>query len=146
VLDALRTGPYGRCVYACDNDVVDHQVVAMEFADAATATFTMTAFTQGGGRRIRVHGTAGEIDFDESAIAMRTFGDNNVARIEMGAEPGGHGGGDGRVVREWLEALHSRDDSRIVANAQDSLKTHTIVFAAEASRRERRTVAVTSLV
>ena len=139
---AIRTGPYGRCVYRCDNDVVDHQVVAMEFADDITATFTMTAFTQGGGRRIRVHGDKGEIAFEEDRLFLRTFGDNNVAEIRLGEETGGHGGGDVRVVREWLHALHSRDDSGIVANAQESLRSHSIVFAAERSRHEKRTIAL----
>ena len=139
---AIQTGPYGRCVYRCDNDVVDHQVVLLEFAGDVTATFTMTAFTQSGGRRLRVHGEKGELAFDEEHIALRTFGDNNVTRIHVGQELGGHGGGDQRVVREWLQALHSRDDSGIVANAQESLRTHAIVFAAEQSRLEKRLVSL----
>jgi len=139
-MDAIRKGPYGRCVYRCDNDVVDHQVVLLEFDGDITATFTMTAFTQGGGRILRVHGDRGELRFEETRITVKTFGDNNVQEIVLGRESGGHGGGDTRVVREWLHALHARDDSGVVANAQESLRTHAIVFAAERSRRERRMV------
>lgn len=139
-LEAIRNGPYGRCVWKCDNDVVDHQTVNMLFAGDITATFTMTGFTQDHGRLVRAHGTLGDLRFDERSITVKTYADNNVSRIELGAEVGGHGGGDTRVVREWLLALHSRDDRQLVANAQESLKTHSIVFAAERSRREGRMV------
>ncbi|MCL5270391.1 MAG: Gfo/Idh/MocA family oxidoreductase [bacterium] len=140
--EALRTGPYGRCVWKCDNDVVDHQVVAMEFDREITATFTMTAFTQGGGRRIRVHGTEGDITFEEdhSSLTLRPFGEHNAEVIRFGPEPGGHGGGDARVVHSWLEAMRRSDPGLVLTNVQESLKTHTIVFAAERSRRERRMV------
>ena len=62
LLAALRHGPYGRCVYGTDNDVVDHQVVAMEFDGGATGTFTMTGFNAGGHRRTRLFGTHGELE------------------------------------------------------------------------------------
>ncbi len=138
---AIETGPYGRCVYRCDNDVVDHQVVNMEFGGDITATFTMTAFGTGG-RRVRAHGTLGEIEFGEDRITIRDFSERNTTEIAIASETGGHGGGDNRIVSEWLAALHSRDDSRIVANAQESLRTHTIVFAAEKSRTEKRMVEI----
>ena len=144
-LDAIRQGPYGRCVYRCDNDVVDHQVVAMEFDGDVTATFTMTAFTQGGGRKLRVHGTEGEVSLDEEGVVLRTFADLNVERITPGPETGGHGGGDWRVISSWLQGIRTGDRSLILTDAQESLRTHTIVFAAERSRREGRTVALSEM-
>jgi predicted dehydrogenase len=142
--EAIRTGPYGRCVWRSDNDVVDHQVVAIQYANQVTATFTMTGFTQSQGRRLRVHGTAGELRFDEhaNAITLKTFGDRNTERIDLGPEAGAHGGGDHRIVRAWLEALHRRDPAMILTDVQASLATHTIAFAAEASRLAGRTVAL----
>ncbi|MFT5085868.1 MAG: putative dehydrogenase [Candidatus Latescibacterota bacterium] len=137
---AIETGPYGRCVYRCDNDVVDHQVVAMHFDAGVTATFTMTAFTQGGGRKLRVHGSVGELLFDESEIAIKYYGSNNIERIAVGAEVGGHGGGDKRVVSAWLDAIRLGDPSLVTTDVHESLRTHSIVFAAEQSRRERRMI------
>lgn len=138
--DAIRTGPYGRCVWKCDNDVVDHQTVNMLFEGGVTAVFTMTGFTHGSGRILRVHGTLGELLFTEDAITVKTFAENNIQRIELGRELGSHGGGDQRIVDEWLAALQTRDDSRLVANAQESLRTHAAVFAAERSRLEGKTI------
>ena len=143
-LEAIKTGPYGRCVYACDNDVVDHQVVAMEYEDDITVTFTMTAFTQKGGRRLRVHGSAGELYFDESTIVIREFATGNKETIEVGAETGGHGGGDSRLTLDWLSALAVNSGESIKTDVHQSLRTHSIVFAAEASRKERRVIDIAS--
>ena len=71
--EALRDGPYGRCAYACDNDVVDHQVVALEFPGAITATFTMTAFTRAAPRSTRLFGTRAELAGDGQAIRVYDF-------------------------------------------------------------------------
>ncbi len=141
-LEAIKTGPYGRCVYACDNDVVDHQVVAMEYEDNITVTFTMTAFTLGGGRRLRVHGSLGELFFDESTIAMHDFATGNKETIEIGEETGEHGGGDRRLALNWLAGLAADSSENIKTDVHQSLRTHGIVFAAEASRKERRMIEV----
>ncbi|MDR0998597.1 MAG: Gfo/Idh/MocA family oxidoreductase, partial [Treponema sp.] len=63
-LKALETGPYGRCVFHCDNDVVDHQTVALRFANGVTANFTMSGFTMETHRTITLFGTGGEITGD----------------------------------------------------------------------------------
>ncbi|HOF87181.1 MAG TPA: Gfo/Idh/MocA family oxidoreductase [Armatimonadota bacterium] len=144
-LAAITTGPYGRCVFRCDNDVVDHQVVIMEFDGGVTTTFTMTAFTQGGDRKVRVHGTEGEIAMDAAAVTLRTFADTTVETIALGEEPGGHGGGDWRAVSAWLRAIVSGDRSLVLTDVQESLSSHAIVFAAERARREGRVVELAEL-
>jgi predicted dehydrogenase len=137
---AIAEGPYGRCVWRCDNDVVDHQVVAMEFGGGMTATFTMTAFTQHCSRRIRAHGTEGEAYFEDNAVVVRDFGTGNEERIHVAPEAGGHGGGDERVMRTWLRAVRAGDPSLVPTNVAESLRTHRIVFAAEQARLEGRVV------
>lgn len=139
VTAALRTGPYGRCVYACDNDVVDHQVVNMEFEGGQTATFTMTAFAIGGYRRTSIFGTRGEIYGDGDKITIRNFTDEGELRvIETGAADatilGGHGGGDFGLMKNVVSAIAANDISKILSGPEESLESHLMVFAAERAR------------
>jgi predicted dehydrogenase len=142
---AIAEGPYGRCVWKCDNDVVDHQVVCMEFDGGVTATFTMSAFTQAGGRRIRVHGTEGEIEFSEEGMTIRGFADGKSETVRFEPEEGGHGGGDERVMVSFLAAIRERNPRLVLTDVRESLRTHSIVFAAEKSRRQGRMVAMEEL-
>ncbi|MCB8933032.1 MAG: Gfo/Idh/MocA family oxidoreductase [Fimbriimonadaceae bacterium] len=144
-LEALRTGPYGRCVFHCDNDVVDHQVLALEFEGGTTATFTMTAFTPFAGRYLRVHGTHGYLasDVDKNTIDLyRTWGGAHHERIELPPPDGSHGGGDDNVMSRFVEAVRLEDPSRVLTPTDESLRTHAIAFAGERSRRERRVVEI----
>ena len=104
--DALRTGPYGRCVYRCDNDVVDHQVVSMRFAGGATATFTMSAFTAKCYRSIKVMGTMGEIegDMDANVLYLRKFGQPVESHVmALAAEHSRTHGGSAVELAEFTE-------------------------------------------
>ncbi len=148
IVRRLRFSRYGVCVYQADNDAVDHQVVAMRFAGGVTATFTMTAFTPWGGRYVRVHGSKGylEVRVDQRSIDMWEFWDGNRhTRIEIPDEPGSHGGGDGRLMWDLVEAVQRNDASRVRTSTSESLRTHRIVFAAEQSRRTGRVVRVGEL-
>jgi predicted dehydrogenase len=135
VLEALRTGPYGRCVYACDNDVVDHQVVNLEFPDGGTCSFTMSAFTPMEHRRTRLLGTHGFLDGDGSTIRLvdfRTGAEELLAVPE--ADGDGHGGGDQELTTSFLRAVATGDPTLLPTDAAASLATHRVVWAAEEAR------------
>ena len=147
VTEALRNGPYGRCVYACDNDVVDHQVVAMQFASGATATFTMTGFTQQRDRETRIFGTRGELFGDGSKIVVHDFLTDRTETIQIEPTRGdtehaaaGHGGGDARLIARFVAAIETGDRTQILSGPTESLESHLMVFAAEEARRESRVV------
>ena len=134
---ALEVGPYGRCVYHCDNDVVDRQVVNLEFEDGAVATFTMTAFSADFSRQLKIFGTRGQIfaDMGTGEIVLHPFGgEKQVVPLEEGSQGSGHGGGDYGILDDFLNILRTGGESR--TSAQVSLQSHLICFAAERSRKE----------
>jgi len=136
--EALREGPYGRCVFSCDNDVVDHQVVNMEFSEGQTASFTMTAFSELGPRRTRIFGTHGEIEGDGHRIKVYRFGTETWSTHEPSALPEemrGHGGGDFGLMQHFIEGLRSPSESGLLTTPREILESHRMAFAAERARR-----------
>lgn len=146
VRQALREGPYGRCVYACDNDVVDHQVVNLEFDGGRTACFTMTAFTGRVGRATRFFGTRGELACEDRMLTHIDFlTDKTTTYDTQVGDPsllGGHGGGDAGLMDCFIAAVAAGDQGLILSGPRETLESHLIVFAAEQARLENRVVDV----
>ena len=141
--NALRSGPYGRCVFACDNDVVDHQLTLMSFENGVKATLTMTAFTTddksdlyGLGRRMNFHGTLGEIILDEleDAVELMVFGqEKQVFKINALGDNGyGHGGGDFYLIKELCDMLDG--NAKASTSLTASIESHLMGICAEESR------------
>jgi predicted dehydrogenase len=142
---ALETGPYGRCVYHCDNDVVDHQHSMINFANGVTASFALCAFTAEKSREIRVGGTAGEIvgDLQEGWLELRTFLTGQRDRITLNAPVTGHNGGDDALMND-IAALFGSPQGEIDSRSrlEESLEGHWMAFAAEKSRATGTIVAM----
>ena len=137
---ALRETRYGKCVYKCGNNVVDHQTVNMLFEDDVTVSFSMNAFNKGG-RRIHVMGTKGEITacLDDSAIIkVYNFSTKTTDEINPEGKDGivaGHGGGDRGIVVDLYDYLLGTYSGKSVPEIDESFESHLIVFAAEEARR-----------
>ena len=137
VREALKKGPYGRCVFHCDNDVVDHQTVNLEFGSNIYATFTMTAFTELCRRTIKVTGTLGDIegDMDANTLFLHRFGQPEQV-IDLGDvsnEFAGHGGGDMGLMEGVCELIASGGTEGLTG-IDVSVESHVMAMAAEASR------------
>ena len=138
---ALETGPYGRCVYRCDNDVVDHQVVSMQLESGASATLTMHGHSHQEGRTLRFDGTRATLrgrfmtNRQEIEIHDHLTGKIETIRPTVGQlRDSGHGGGDGRLVSAFVQAVRGQATAR--TTAQESLASHLLAFAAEQARQD----------
>ncbi len=137
IYEALENGNYGRCVYHCDNDVADHQVLSMEFEDNITATFTMSAFTQECYRSIKIMGSMGEIEGDmhNNIIYVRQFGkeDRIINLAKAKNDFAGHGGGDMGLMQSAYDLL-ANNSTAAITSIDASIESHVMALAAENSR------------
>ena len=138
---ALQTGPYGRCVYACDNDVADHQVVSLGFANGVSASLNVSAFTREPTRSIHLMGSHGEIigDFLTNTITVVDFRIDDVRTGQLTiANDGLHGGGDDALMADFLRRTLDRRRHGTTADAVTSLEvsieSHLMALAAERAR------------
>ncbi len=138
VLAAIKNGPYGRCVYKCDNNVVDHQIVNIQYEDNITATHTMCAFSKDCYRDIKIFATRGDLIANtlNNTIIYHTFVDNKEFVIDVSKltnDLSGHMGGDKLMINELLKLIN-KETSQLDSSIEKSVLSHVIAFAAEESR------------
>jgi predicted dehydrogenase len=146
-LQALETGPYGRCVYHCDNNVVDHQVVSMEMENGISVSMVMQGHSHKEGRTMRYDGTRatliGRYYLDEQVIEVHDHltGDVEIIRYDLpsvGAGATGHASGDKALMAAFVRAVC--DSTEVLTTARESLESHLMAFAAEQARLSGATV------
>ena len=139
--DQLRYGLYGRCVYRCDNDVVDHQIVSMEMESEVTVNFSMDIFTLKDNRETHISLTEGEIDGDETILRVRKFrgATEKVYDFSDIAHTPFHAGADLAIMADFIDAIQTGRRS-LVTSIDRSVESHRICFEAERSRKELRTI------
>jgi len=162
LMEALREGPYGRCVYHCDNDVVDHQVVNMLFdapGGGASVTLTMHGHSHVEGRFTRIQGSRAELQagfgYGGSWIEVNDHRSDRRMRYDTSASTNsGHGGGDDRLMTAFLNSLHENEmrlsqhtfgeSASHLSTARQSLESHLMAFAAEEARIGQTVVKMSS--
>jgi predicted dehydrogenase len=155
-IEWLKTdNPYGRCVWKCDNDVVDHQSVAIEFADGTTATLNMVGGAAKPSRSLHLIGTKGEIqgNLEESRFVIRHIDPRpgheyteELVDLTIGGDMtgafGGHGGGDLRLMADFVQLVRGEQPSISTTTLADSVNGHLIGFCADRAMTEGRVVTV----
>jgi predicted dehydrogenase len=141
VAAALRQGPYGRCVYAGENDVADHQSVLLEFTNGVKATLVVSAFHPEVDRKLRFAGSHAELraELHAGLLELRRHRDGarEVVPLETAADAAGHGGGDAALMADVCARAAARRSGRELPSPtalDTALASHRLAFAAETAR------------
>ena len=137
----LHTGRFGRCVYRCDNDVVDNQSVLMQMQDKTLITLSMETFTQHDYRSTYIHMTGGEISCDEKSVIVNHFLDHRIEEYDFSSmlnQPY-HGGADLKIIEQFIEAIQGHPEA-MPTLIESSLESHRLCFEGERSRVLGQTV------
>lgn len=146
---ALEKGPFGRCVYRCDNNQPDHLSSVFRLEGGVTASFNMIGLSSENTRTLRLYGTKGDVkgDLDAGILEFTEFLTGKTTRLDTNdpSNQSSHGGGDARLTRDFLDALEAMAQGKapqVRTSAKLSLQSHLMGFAVEKSRKEGGRIAI----
>ncbi|MDE5744997.1 MAG: Gfo/Idh/MocA family oxidoreductase [Paramuribaculum sp.] len=126
----LREGNYGRCVFACENEAVDRQIVTVAFENGAVATVTMNLFTAEDSRDTHICLTGGEIHGNGRRIKIFPLrGEKTVIDFSDQAEAPYHAGADKAVLEDFIKAI-TTPGYKMLATIDEVMESHRICMLA----------------
>jgi predicted dehydrogenase len=140
VTTALKEGPYGRCVFKCDNDVCDHQVTIMEFQGGISASFHLSAFSHDIRRTIKIMGSEGQIYADDQLdeIVITPF-KGPEERMVIDETMSCYDLENYGILADFASMIKDAS-GKALTSAQASVESHVMAFAAEVSRKTGRSI------
>lgn len=145
-MKALREGPFGKCIFKCGNDVIDHQITTYTFPSGATGTLTLHGFSDLEGRELKIFGTKGSIRgyfrYNGEQISVTDFRFSKTKIVyHAGLSMGGHGGGDFGLMDFFVKVMKGEIPPKEAgADVANALEAHFMAFAAEDARLKGQTV------
>ncbi len=139
--NSLLKSDYGKCIYKCDNDVVDHQSVLVKFKSGATGTHNLTGGCAESIRTLRVVGTKGEIyaEMENKFVTLKeinptptTYFDETKIDLSYVSDEG-HGGGDTGLMCDFVKFINDENPSVSCTSIHNSVAGHKIIFLADKS-------------
>lgn len=147
-----ENNPYGKCVWKCDNNIVDHQTVIIEFEDGCTVSHNLLGATAKPERTIHIIGTKGEIygEMEGKTYYIRkpdmTQPDlYSEEKVTINVDTSGHGGGDARLAEDFIEFIKGGTTSISTTDLGDSIYGHLIGFNAHEAMMDKKVVKIERL-
>ncbi len=143
-LKALQEGPYGRCVFHCDNDIVDHQLTSLAYEDGLTIGFNMHGHSHDNVRTLRVCASQATVRgfLEKRELEVNYYNDGSSEIYHTGGPDDHHGGGDTLMIHDFIDLVRNNQPDKVTASAKESRNSHLLVFAAEQARLENSVVNV----
>jgi len=142
-MQALKDGPFGRCVFKCDNNVVDTQIVNMEYENGVNVSFSMTAYTEECYRTIHITGTKGELEgnLETNKFTIKDFNSGKLDIVNVSTVSDRHSGGDYYLMTDFIKLVREGNLSGRTS-VRDAVDSHVMCFAAEKSRKEGKIIKI----
>ena len=121
----LREGPFGRCVYRCDNDVNDYQEVDVTMEDGAQLHICLDGLSLEEGRITFIEGTEGTLRAQDWHIYWNDILLEDYSHLALAPL---HAGADQALIEDFFHAL--RTGKAPAATLEDALPAHEICYLA----------------
>ncbi|MCD6322339.1 MAG: Gfo/Idh/MocA family oxidoreductase [Clostridiales bacterium] len=134
----FSTADTSLCPFNVESDIVDHQVISMEFDNGATAVFTVSMHCDKGDRHVYIHGTSGSIksSFSDQIVYLCKTGKPDEL-FEPDNTKGSHGGGDRILCEQFKDCIQSGEGEN---QLQDGATASAMAFAADLSRTSGKVI------
>lgn len=124
----LKQGPYGKCVFYCDNDVCDNLTSIFKFDNKVTSNFNINAFTKESDKKIRLFFKEGEVEasFKQKEIKIKNFLNTDEKIIKLDQE-----NTDEKLFVDFIDRVKNKNYKSCISDVGSVIESHVATFAAE---------------